>query len=635
MCGVAGFIDWDKRSDKANLIAMTNTLEHRGPDDAGIELFENDNCTIGLGHRRLSIIDLSPLGHQPMSYLDRYSIVFNGEIYNYEEIRNELIDLGYKFKSNSDTEVVMASFDAYGHSFVHKCIGMFAFVLTDHKVSKVYIYRDRAGIKPMYLYDHENLFLFASELKAFHQHPLFVKKIREGAVQSFLRYSYVPSDQCIFDYCYKLLPGHYIEIDLNLGTKSLNKYWEVLDYYNKPKLDISEDEAFSVVERTLKSACDYRMVADVPVGMFLSGGYDSSAVAALLQSERTDKVRTFTIGFENKGFNEAGYAKKVAEILGTDHTEYFCDAKEALDIIPSLAYYFDEPFADSSAIPTTLVSRLARKSVTVALSADAGDELFAGYERYSVIHKQQSIINKIPNGVFKAGYKVMNYFDPKNIPIAKNTFNFPARYHKLKSLLKENSPGSSYMTLIQYFSDEESKELMVNYKRDFTLLDTFNQLLPKDNSIVNFMTAMDYKTYLVDDILTKVDRATMSVSLEGREPLLDHRLIELAAQLPDHLKFKNGNKKYILKQITHKYLPKKLMERPKMGFGIPLEDWFRKDLKEVLMHYLSDDKLSKHNLFNIELIQTYKADFLSGGSSSIGKLWLLLMFQMWYERWME
>ena len=396
MCGIAGFIDFNKKSNQELLVNMTDTLEHRGPDDKGYKIWNTEKAAIGFGHRRLSIIDLSPLGHQPMySKNGRWSIVFNGEIYNYKEIQTELIQIGYEFASNSDTEVILNAFDCWGKQAVHKFIGMFAFALYDMKEQKIHIYRDRAGVKPVYYYWKDNLFLFASELKAFHQHPNFHKDIDVDAVALYFSYTYIPAPYTIFKDTHKLIPGHFLTIDLDSQKITTEKYWDVYDYYAKPALKISKEEAKEETKNLLKSACEYRMVADVPVGVFLSGGYDSSIVTALLQQDRTEKIKTYTIGYADKRFNEATYAKEVATLLGTDHTEYYCPVQDAVDILLTQPHYYDEPFWDSSAIPTTIVSKLARQSVTVALSADGGDEIFAGYHRYDFIVRQQKYLKYV------------------------------------------------------------------------------------------------------------------------------------------------------------------------------------------------------------------------------------------------
>jgi len=587
MCGIAGFIDFNKTADKDTLINMTDVLHHRGPDDSGYSFNTTSNANIGLGHRRLSILDLTSHGHQPMKYED-IEIVYNGEVYNFNEIKKELEEIGYSFDSHSDTEVILKAYHKWGLDAVNKFNGMFAIAIYDKNISKLFLIRDRSGIKPLYWYQKDGTILFASELKSFHEYKGFDKEINIDAVGLFLQYQYIPEPHSIFVFTKKLKAGHYLEIDLKNQKINESKYWDVIDHYNKPKLDISEDEAIKETEKLLLSAFEYRMVSDVPVGIFLSGGYDSSIVTALLQTNRSEKLKTFTIGFYEKGFDEAPYAKKVADYLGTDHTEYYCTQKDALEIIPKLPFIYDEPFADASAIPTTLVSKLAREKVTVSLSADGGDEIFAGYDKYTQTLQYYNFFSKFPTFTHNPMATVMNMINPEYIPILNKTYNFKTRYEKVKEILRSKDCVEAMDHTGMYFTKTETDEIL---KKGLSKIETnFDQAssLTAQNDDINKMLAIDYKTYMTDDILTKIDRATMSVSLEGREPLLDFRIIEFAAQLPSHYKYKNGNKKHILKEITHKYLPKEMMDRPKMGFGVPIYEWFKDELKEYFLTYLDE-----------------------------------------------
>lgn len=634
MCGISGVFDFNNNSTLVDLQKMTNALSHRGPDGGGYEFFQNPNYQIGFGHRRLSIIDLSDGGKQPMQY-EHLWITFNGEIYNYNEIKKELLLLNHQFIGHSDTEVILHAFAQWGIDCIRKFIGMFAFVIYDKKAEQIYCIRDRAGVKPFFYYWKDNLFLFASELKAFHQHPKFIKELNLDAVAAFMQFGNVPTPHCIFNDCYKLKPGHYLKFSLRTSSFLIQKYWDVYDYYNNPKLDISFAEAKTETEKLLKSACDYRMVSDVPVGVFLSGGYDSTCVTALLQKDRTEKLKTFTIGVPDIGLNEAPYAKDIAQYLGTDHQEYQCTKKEALELIHHLPYYYDEPFADSSAIPTMLVCKMAKQHVTVALSADAGDEIFAGYNRYDYMMRYGKTLNQIPKFVRNNTFKLMGTISANKIPILKNKYNFSNRYEKLKGLLNDPSPQNLMLSLSQQFDNKQLKSVLKNsfHSLDNAYLST--DLNSKFHSPLSYMMAIDYQTYLLDDILQKVDRASMSASLEGREPFLDHRLIEWAAILPDKYKYNNGIKKYILKEIVHQYIPEKMMDRPKMGFAIPIENWMSIDLKDKVNYYLHEDKIEKQNIFNVEFIKKLKHDFYYGKKELALKLWHVLMFQMWYEKWME
>lgn len=634
MCGITGFIDFNHRSNEKILSEMTNTLVHRGPDSGDVSFFAKEVAQVGLGHRRLAIIDLSETGRQPMQ-LDNLWLCFNGEIYNYKEIKSELKNLGHKFIGDSDSEMILHAYRQWGSNCLDKFIGMFAIVIFDNEKNEFFCARDRAGVKPFYYYWHNGLFMFSSELKSFHEHPYFEKYINLDAVAAFLQYGNVPTPHCIFKHCKKLKPGNYLR--LNFLTKGLEeyRYWNVYDAYNKEKLQITYDDAKHETEAILYSAFNYRMVSDVPVGVFLSGGYDSTCVTALLQKDRTEKLKTFTIGVPDIGLNEAPYAKDIASYLGTDHTEITCTQKEAIELIPDLPYYFDEPFADSSAIPTTLVSRAARKNVTVALSADAGDEIFAGYNRYEYIEKYSRKLNKVPGFIRKSTASLMNVVPSESIPVLKNKYNFHNRYEKLKQVLRNPSDQYIMLSLSQQFMNDKVKDLL---KSNVDLLDTSYQSgeLKRDvYSTLSYMQAIDFQTYLVDDILQKVDRSTMTASLEGREPFLDHRIIEYVATLPNEYKYHNGVKKRILKDIVHQYVPKELLDRPKMGFAIPIADWMQNELRDLLEEFISEDKITRQGILNWPEINKIKTAFLNGKKEYDMKVWYILMFQMWWERWME
>ena len=620
---------------------MTDTLYHRGPDGSGIELLENPYAQVGFGHRRLSIIDLSEHGKQPMQFQHLW-ICFNGEVYNYAEIKKELTELGHSFSGNSDTEVIIHSYAQWGEKCIDRFIGMFAFVIYDTQNNTVYCVRDRAGVKPFFYYFKDGLFLFSSELKSFHKHPRFKKELNKNSVAAFMQYGNVPTPHCIFRDCFKLKPGHTITFSLaenNIADRVLpenqTQYWNVYDAYNKPKFTIDFETAKIETEALLSSACNYRMVADVPVGVFLSGGYDSTAVTALLQKDRTEKLKTFTISVPDIGLNEAEYARQTADFLGTDHTEIECTQKDALDLISDLPYYYDEPFADSSAIPTTLVSIMARKQVTVALSADAGDEVFAGYNRYDYLMRYGKKLQSIPGFARKAMAELMNFVPANRIPVLKNKYNFPNRYEKLKSLLRDPSAEQMMLSLSQQYTEKQLTELLEFHPEKLITAYTSKELGNESFSPLSYMMAIDYQTYLVDDILQKVDRATMTASLEGREPFLDHRVIEYAAQLPDDYKYHNGIKKHIVREIVHNYIPKEKMDRPKMGFAIPLAAWMNNELKDMVNSYINEKSIKEQGLFNWEAVSRLKIAFFSGKSEYDFKLWYLLMFQMWYERWMK
>jgi len=634
MCGIAGFIDFHKKSTKSNIQSMIEPLNHRGPDGEGTSLYKSKNAIIGFGHKRLSIIDLSQAGKQPMT-LNHLHITYNGEIYNYQEIKNELLKLGHRFNGESDTEMILHAYKEWGIKAVERFIGMFAIALFDEKTKEVVFIRDRAGVKPLFYYQKNDLILFSSELKSFHEHPEFEKKLDLNAVAAYMQYGNVPTPHCIFKNCAKIKPGYYLKINLENKSQEEIQYWNVYDFYNQPKLNLSFSEAKIQTKEILKSAFNYRMVADVPVGVFLSGGYDSTTVTSLIQSESTTKLKTFTIGVPDIGLNEAPYARDIAEHLGTDHTEINCTEEEAIEMIKDLPFFYDEPFADSSAIPTTLVSKAARKDVTVALSADGGDEIFGGYNRYDYMHRYGKTLNSIPKAMRKILVGAMGNISSEKIPVLKNKYNFHNRYEKLKTVLNDPSEKEIMLSLSQQFNDEQMKSVMKSEFKNLATMFQSKEMLEDFKSPLSYMMAIDFQTYMLDDILQKVDRATMSNSLEGREPMLDHRILEFAAQLPDEYKYQNGIKKRILREITHDYIPKELLDRPKMGFAIPIAKWLKNELREHLEEYLNEDRIEKQGIFNWAFIAKLKNNFYGGRKEYDAKLWYFLMFQMWHERWME
>ncbi len=633
MCGIAGFADFKQKSTPEQLLGMTACMAHRGPDGSGQYLVTAGKSQVGFGHRRLSIIDLSHAADQPMHY-EGLSIVYNGEIYNYSEIRDQLIALGHTFQTHSDTEVILHAWKEWGEASIKMWRGMFAIVLLDTEKEELICIRDRAGVKPLYYTLQDGIFLFGSELKNLMAHPRFAKNIDPAAVASFLQYGYVSAPHSIFKETFKLRPGHLLRLNLATQGVSQKQYWNVYEFYNKPKLKISLPDAVVETERILAESFELRMVADVPVGVFLSGGYDSTCVTALLQKGRTEKLKTFTIGAAEGKLDEAPFAREIARRLGTEHTEYYCTVQEALDIIPTLPQYYDEPFADSSAIPTILVSRMARKEVTVALSADAGDEIFAGYNRYDYISRYGEKLRRIPAPLRKMAAGLMDGVSSKAIPVLRDKPNFHSRYDKLKNLLRDPSPAQLLKNLSQVFTDAEVESLLQPTFTEQKTAHTSTELRDIEGDPLAFMMAVDYQTYMADDILQKVDRATMSVSLEGREPFLDQNIVEWAAQLPSDYKYHNGIKKYILREIVHQYIPKEEMDRPKMGFAIPVSDWLQKELRPLVEEHLSASKLAAHGLFNAGEIAQLLKEFQGGRTEKYLKIWYLLMFQMWYQKWM-
>lgn len=644
MCGIAGILDSRRRIDEGVLTSMTDALTHRGPDDSGIYI-DNENG-VGLGHRRLSILDLSPLGHQPMANDDESIwITYNGEVYNFSEIRTELIGKGYTFKSNSDTEVIIKAYEEWGVECVHKFIGMFAFGIWDRRKKKLLLLRDRAGVKPLYYYRKDGLFLFGSELKALMEHPDFEKEINYEILPSYIRYGYVPTPHSIFKNTYKLRPGHYLSIESPNRIEE-KKYWDAVDYYLMEPFHLSEDEILEELESLLVDSFKYRLVSDVPVGVFLSGGIDSSLLTALLQKNVDVRLKTFSIGFYESTFNEAEWAKKIANYLGTDHTEFYVSAREAFDTVGLLPNIYDEPFADNSGIPTYLVSRLTRQEATVALSADAGDELFCGYRRYWHTSSVHDKFLRIPAPLRGPLLRALTVLSPEAVDTAyrslsfalPKTENFKDKHGKILQMLerinRDDLPGMYKEAAGLWTSRDLKKALGRNHEDDGVTLyeDTFGRLSHRD--LRTRMMVTDFKTYMVDDILTKLDRATMSVSLEGRDPFLDHRIVEYAARIPMDMIYRNGQSKHILRRILYKHVPRELIERPKMGFNAPLHHWFEKDLSALLNTYLGEERLKKDGTFDSRAVSSMVRDFTDGKSVNINTLWSILMYEMWKEKWM-
>ena len=626
MCGFTGYIDKKGIYGVEILRKMTDSLVHRGPDDAGYEVLPMENGIAALGFRRLSILDLSEAGHQPMFNHDRsIAIMLNGEIYNFQELKQELISSGVVFKSTSDTEVVLKGYELKGIDFINSLVGMFAISILDIPKKQLFLIRDRAGVKPLFYASYDGNIIWGSELKALRNHPAFKHTTDVNALALYFQNGNIPAPYTIYQDCFKVEPGHYLQFDLLTDQFNSVKYWDVNDYYNQPNNTISYEEAKQHTEELMTSAFKYRMVADVPVGVFLSGGYDSTAVAALL-SKSYGKINTFTIGFEEASYNEANYAEAVAKEIGTNHFTEICTIDEAKNIIPELPHIFDEPFGDSSAIPTTLVSRIAKKHVTVALSADAGDELFAGYPRHL---KAESYLKKWNNKprIVKTLIPFLNA-----INLNKNLTN-ANRIEKLIEFLNAKTNAEAFDSINKTFTAGEARILLnANFKDLKTVFNSGDKFSSKVSPL-NQVLAVEYQSYLVDDILQKVDRATMSASLEGREPFLDHRLIEFVATLPFEYKLQNGVGKRILKDIVHQYVPKSLMERPKMGFGVPVKNWMKDDLKPLFMEVMGDDALKGNHLLNNNAVRHLREDYLAGKVHDFERLWFVFTYLQWFKKW--
>lgn len=622
MCGIYGIVDFNKTITPKDLKSSIDTLSHRGPDDRGIEMFNTENAIVGLAHARLSILDLTMAGHQPMKYKN-LTIILNGEIYNYKEIRAELIENGYTFISNSDTEVVLKSFDVWSINCVDKFSGMFSFAIYDELKNKIYLCRDRAGIKPLYIYNDGVTFSFASEIKSFHKQQSFNNEINKDAVYFFIQFGYIPGNISIFNYVSKVPPASWMIYDINERRTETIYYWKLDNFFKLPLLDISYQEAAIKLENLLYSACTYRMISDVPVGIFLSGGYDSTLITAILQRNSDEKLNTFTIGFPD-GIDETEYAKKVSGYLGTNHSNLNLSHKGALEIIAELPYYYDEPLADISSIPTILVSRFARQNVKVALSADGGDELFAGYEWYRTFFKRYEQLNSIPHSL---SYLVNLLLSINKNIIFKNNYHQRYRFDIVRNVLATDKKNrlSELLYQTRKLSDDFNKNLFIEYRS--IKPEIYNENYSDFNDTFAPMLYIDYKMNLTDCLLVKVDRATMSASLEGREPLMDHRLTEFAAQLPTSFKYDGNNHKKILKDIVHKYLPKEIMQRPKVGFDLPLTKYLRGELSYLIDDYLSITSISKTGYFNPVFVNKIVKEFRSNKLVYSPVIWRLIVFQ--------
>ena len=628
MCRIVGFMDSNNFSYDMNkvLFSMRDVLEHGGPDDFGSSFFKQNG--VALGHRRLSVIDISKLGNQPFCDSSKnFWVVYNGEIYNFKEIRKELEKDNYIFKSNSDTEVLLYSYLKWGVNCVQKFRGMFSFAIYEKETNKLILFRDRIGVKPLYWYFKDGLFMFSSELKAFHKHPKFRKEINDEALSYYLQYSYVPTPLCIFKNTHKLEVGSYLTFHEN--KVEISKYWDIENYINHDSgLINSESETLDLLEKKILESFQLRTVSDVPYGVFLSGGIDSTLIATLLQKEQENKLKTFTIGFHDKNFNEAHLAKETANFLGTDHNELYLDTSKALNLIPELPYIYDEPFADPSSLPTVLLSRFTKQHVKVSLSADGGDELFFGYTRYHKLHQiQNSFFAKITNNVNHYSPKTIDYILKSYINLLK-VDNKLDLFEKLKSTISAKNYLQKANISHHCHSPNLRKELGI-YK-DSNLS---NWIKKTDPNFIEIPNLLDFKTYLPDAILCKLDRASMSVGLEGRDPFLDHELVEFTLKLPHSFKYKNNISKYPLKKILQKYLPENIINRPKKGFSIPVKNWLQNDLKSLTDHYLSEKQLNKKPILKTSVVKENLRQFHNNEGINSNRIWNILMFEMWKERW--
>ena len=644
MCGFAGY--WTSSNAETlppgTLAAMTQCIVHRGPDDAG-EWFE-DGSDVALGFRRLAIIDLTPAGHQPMvSASGRYVVIFNGEIYNFAELRAELISAGYTFRGHSDTEILLAAVEKWGVADAAKrFVGMFAIALWDRERRSLHLIRDRFGEKPLYYGVMRGTLLFGSELKALRGNPAWDGTIDRGAVTLFLRHNYVPAPYTIYRQVRKVTPGTIVTFQQGqFDTPSVTPYWSALDMVQTcaaNPMQGSDDEMVDRLDATLRRTIRDEMIADVPLGAFLSGGVDSSALVALMQAQSNKPVRTFTIGFNETGYNEATYAKAVAAHLGTDHTELYVTPDEARAVIPRLPVIYDEPFADSSQIPTFLVAQLARQHVTVSLSGEGGDELFGGYNRYFWGERLWRRLRPIPRAIRGAIGKSLRTVPPHrwDALMERATSVIPERYrvvtpghkvHKTAAFLGAESADEMYRTVMTHWPDPAGITGTTEPRTVLTTPDSW----PAFDNVVQRMMYFDLVSELPDDILVKVDRATMAVSLESRAPFLDHRVAEFAWRIPMHQKIRHGQGKWLLRQLLYRYVPQSLIERPKMGFGVPIDSWLRGPLREWAEALIAPSRLAREGFFDPETIQAAWREHQTGERNNAHLLWGVLMFQGWLE----
>lgn len=642
MCGISGFLDHSPTGIPYNLsdvaTHMAETMYFRGPDHGGV--WTDQRNSLAMSHRRLAVIDLSPSGHQPMLSADkRFVMVYNGEIYNFLELKKTLRDMGHTFSGTSDTEVLLQACGVWGvKKALEQCIGMFAFGLWDRDENTLTLGRDRLGIKPLYWANFEKIFIFASELKALRAHPRFRPSLDLSSVATYLRLGYIPFPHSIYENVYKLEPGCLLTLRPS-QPPLIERYWdlrEVAIRNTRKPWCFDEQETLNQFENALGEAVRQRLIADVPLGAFLSGGIDSSTVVALMQKYSDRPVQTFTIGFQETDTDESVHAKKIATHLGTNHHEFIIEPNHIFHLLPRLADWYDEPFSDISQIPTFLVSKMTRQEVTVALSGDGGDELFAGYSRYFKLSQRLRRLGKVPRALrpilsIIAGMpplllnSSLAYLPPKLTKLTK-------KLRTLSRTLGSDDIEDQYRQIISRW--ENPLELVPDATGESVTIHSDQTLAEDFPDPITRMQYCDMMTHLPDDILVKVDRASMAVSLEVRVPILDHRIVEFAWSLPRHMKIRDGQSKWLLRQLLYKYVPADLFERPKMGFGIPLDQWLRGPLREWAEDLLSENALKKSGLLNPAPIRKRWQEHLSGTHNRTRSLWTVMMLQTWQDRWM-
>lgn len=638
MCGISGYFSSKNLFSKNKLLKisndMNNSLIHRGPDSGGVWIEHNTSCF--LAHRRLSIIDLTKNGSQPMiSKSKRFILCYNGEIYNCKELQKLLQN---KLNGHSDTEIILELFAQYGlENVIEKIHGMFAFSLYDRKKKQLFLCRDRLGKKPLFWSKIGNSFIFSSELKSLMRFPNFQKIVNRNAISNFLRHGYIPSPNTIFENTFKLGPGKILKIDLKTFSPKIKNYWSLEKVIkNRAFFQNDDRELIKKLDNLLTDSVSQRMIADVPLGSFLSGGIDSSIVTALMQKVSKEKVNTFSIGFNESSYNEANFAKKIANHLGTNHTEVYISSKEAQDVVPLIPKYYDEPFGDSSQIPTFLISSIARKSVKVALSGDGGDELFHGYNRYEMADKMIWIF-KLPTFFKIIIYSAVKLFTPNQWNKLNNIFSNsiipPQIGDKLYKLIKIifNDYNNFYLNLISAWDNPNNLVINGHETKGLVWENNLDQVVTEFSEKIR---ALDTLTYLPDDILTKVDRASMANSLEVRSPILDNRVVEFSWNLKKTMMSRHNKSKWILRQVLKNYVPEKFFDRPKMGFGVPISVWLRNDLKSWSQDLLSDQTFSKHGLLNKEPIQKRFNEHQNMKNDWHFSLWNILMLHAWADEYL-
>lgn len=643
MCGIVGVISSKPNMvSEKKLIEMTSTLAHRGPDGSGHWI--SPDQMIGFGHRRLAVVDLSELGAQPMmSHSGRYAMTYNGEIYNFLSLRKELENLSHTFAGDSDSEVILAACEEWGfQTTLERLNGMFVIAIWDKKNSELLLARDRVGIKPVYYSSNGGEFTFASELRPLVFWRGEVPPISNQGLTEFFRLGYVPSPLSIFDGIHKLEPGQYLVFkDGEIRTKK--RYWSLNDIAARGSENQfeSQDEAVKALEEQLDQSVSSQMVSDVPLGAFLSGGIDSSTVVSVMQKLSTRPVKTFSIGFDDESYNEAKHAARISKHLGTDHHELYVSEQQSLDVVPSLAEIYDEPFADVSQIPTSIVSKLAREHVTVALSGDGGDELFAGYNRYVFTSRFWNRIRKLPRPLrqiagnvlsfpseqkWDALIKSINAISPNRMAMAQPG----QKIHKAAAALPSKNLQNLHSVLTSKWTNPHHILNETHISDNELFLENFSENTAFPPAIQQ--TLWDSQTYMVDDILSKVDRASMNVGLEARVPLLDHEMVEFAWRVPLSMKIKGDTNKWVLRKALEKHVPREMFERPKMGFAVPIDNWLRGELKDWAVNYIDPERVDREGYLNSDEIQRVWKSHQNGKLEAGSSLWTVLIFQQWLEK---